>query len=234
MSETFTPLAQSRASYYCKGSPVHFDMVELFRMESTGSTVVTLTFKNLYTRPVRTFVAHFRCKDRQGAVLGEDDFTYEDVGAGEGESFGSDDAVFVCDDALGSVEVNLVAVTYDDGLLHSLRRCPPVALPRLRTLPLSERAAVRAALGNPHIDYYPEEAADGWRCGCGAFNYSAGKAKYTCSDCGADRALLAAAVRDAERASAPQRPAFDAGTQFLPVQDDAPARPASAGPGHGR
>lgn len=36
MSQKFTPLAQSRASYYCKGSPVHFVMVELFRMEGTA------------------------------------------------------------------------------------------------------------------------------------------------------------------------------------------------------
>ena len=49
MSQKFTPLAQSRASYYCKGSPVHFVQVELFRMESSGSTVVTLTFKNFST-----------------------------------------------------------------------------------------------------------------------------------------------------------------------------------------
>lgn len=47
MSQAFTPIARSRASYYCKGSPVHFSMVELFRMEETGETVVTLTFKNL-------------------------------------------------------------------------------------------------------------------------------------------------------------------------------------------
>ena len=47
MGETFTPLARSRASYYCKGSPVHFVMVELFKMESTGETVVPRTFKNL-------------------------------------------------------------------------------------------------------------------------------------------------------------------------------------------
>ena len=45
MSQAFTPIARSRASYYCKGSPVHFSMVELFRMEETGETVVTLTFK---------------------------------------------------------------------------------------------------------------------------------------------------------------------------------------------
>ena len=220
MSETFTPLAQSRASYYCKGSPVHFVQVELFRMDSTGSTVVTLTFKNFYSRPIQSFVAHYRCKNRQGEVIGEEDFSYENVDACNGEIFGYDDAVFVCDEPLGSVEVKLVAVTYDDGILHSLKRCTPVALPKLRPLPANERASVRAALGNPEISYYTEEAEDGWRCGCGGFNYTVGQGKRICSECGADKGILIAAIHDAQRASAPQRPMYDAGMQFLPVQDD--------------
>ena len=132
MSQKFTPLAQSRASYYCKGSPVHFVMVELFRMEGTGATVVTLTFKNLFSRPLVSFTAYFRCKNKYGEVVVEDSFTYDNVYAGEGECFGFDDAVFVSDEPLGSVEVRLGSVTYDDGAPHDLRRCPAVALPALR------------------------------------------------------------------------------------------------------
>lgn len=124
MSQKFTPLAQSRASYYCKGSPVHFVMVELFRMEGTGATVVTLTFKNLFSRPLVSFTAYFRCKNKYGEVVVEDSFTYDNVYAGEGECFGFDDAVFVSDEPLGSVEVRLGSVTYDDGAPHDLRRCP--------------------------------------------------------------------------------------------------------------
>ena len=90
MSQKFTPLAQSRASYYCKGSPVHFVMVELFRMEGTGATVVTLTFKNLFSRPLVSFTAYFRCKNKYGEVVVEDSFTYDNVYAGEGECFGVD------------------------------------------------------------------------------------------------------------------------------------------------
>lgn len=135
MSQKFTPLAQSRASYYCKGSPVHFVMVELFRMEGTGATVVTLTFKNLFSRPLVSFTAYFRCKNKYGEVVVEDSFTYDNVYAGEGECFGFDDAVFVSDEPLGSVEVRLGSVTYDDGAPHDLRRCPAVALPALRPLP---------------------------------------------------------------------------------------------------
>ena len=142
MSQKFTPLAQSRASYYCKGSPVHFVMVELFRMEGTGATVVTLTFKNLFSRPLVSFTAYFRCKNKYGEVVVEDSFTYDNVYAGEGECFGFDDAVFVSDEPLGSVEVRLGSVTYDDGAPHDLRRCPAVALPALRPLPQRERGRV--------------------------------------------------------------------------------------------
>lgn len=220
MSQKFTPLALSRASYYCKGSPVHFVMVELFRMESTGATVVTLTFKNLFSRPLVSFTAYFRCKNKAGEVVVEDTFTYDDVYAQEGDCFGSDDAVFVSDEPLSSVEVRLGSVTYDDGASHDLSRCPAVSLPPLRPLPQRERAIVCRALGTQDADYYPEEAADGWRCTCGAFNYNAGRGRRFCSECGVEKVLMLAAVRDAQSGAAPTRAKFDADMQFLPVQDD--------------
>ena len=218
MSQKFTPLAQSRASYYCKGSPVHFVMVELFRMEGTGATVVTLTFKNLFSRPLVSFTAYFRCKNKYGEVVVEDSFTYDNVYAGEGECFGFDDAVFVSDEPLGSVEVRLGSVTYDDGAPHDLRRCPAVALPALRPLPQRERAAVCRALGTQDADYYPEEAADGWRCTCGAFNYNAGRGIRYCSECGVEKVLMQAAVRDAQSGAAPARPSLVRICSFCPCR----------------
>lgn len=221
MNATFTPLAQSSAGYYCKGSPIHFDMVELFRLENTGDTVVTLTFKNLYSQPVQNFIAHYVCKDKTGMVLIEDDFTYENVNAGQGEYFGSDEAVCVSEDPLGSVEVSLVGVMYGDEKIHNLTQCTPVALPKLRPLPVDERVAVRTALNYRPINYYPQEAPDGWRCGCGAFNYNAGDARYTCSDCGVDKAVLVAAVQEVVRQQAGQRRTqYDQSMQFLPISDD--------------
>ena len=230
MSQKFTPLAQSRASYYCKGSPVHFVMVELFRMEGTGATVVTLTFKNLFSRPLVSFTAYFRCKNKYGEVVVEDSFTYDNVYAGEGECFGFDDAVFVSDEPLGSVEVRLGSVTYDDGAPHDLRRCPAVALPALRPLPQRERAAVCRALGTQDADYYPEEAADGWRCTCGAFNYNAGRGIRYCSECGVEKVLMQAAVRDAQSGAAPARPSLVRICSFCPCRTKRPpAAPAGSG-----
>ncbi|MFQ7004529.1 MAG: hypothetical protein ACLRRT_13205 [Ruthenibacterium lactatiformans] len=220
MSQKFTPLAQSRASYYCKGSPVHFVMVELFRMEGTGATVVTLTFKNLFSRPLVSFTAYFRCKNKYGEVVVEDSFTYDNVYAGEGECFGFDDAVFVSDEPLGSVEVRLGSVTYDDGAPHDLRRCPAVALPALRPLPQRERAAVCRALGTQDADYYPRRLPT-WRCTCGV-QYNAGRGIRYCSECGVEGADAGGRARCAERRGA-ARPQFGADMQFLPVQDEAPA-----------
>ena len=122
MSQAFTHCA-SRASYYCKGSPVHFSMVELFRMEETGETVVTQPSKTCIPRPLQRLVAHFRCKDKQGRMIGENDFVYEDVNAAEGEHSALT-TVCLCRMPLGSVEASLVSVTYD-GATHSLRGCPP-------------------------------------------------------------------------------------------------------------
>ena len=195
MGEVFTPLARSRSSYYCKGSPVHFAMVELFRMESTGSTVVTLTFKNLYSRPVSKLTIHYRCKNQAGAVVGEDDFDYQNVGAPEGACFGGNDGVFISDEPLSSVDVNLVSVVYDDGILHSLKRCGPVALPAPRALPEPVKNALCTAMNSRFLRYYPADLTDGWQCACGAFNYNAGKGKTKCTECGVDRADLFAAIQ---------------------------------------
>lgn len=234
MGQKFTPLAQSRASYYCKGSPVHFVRVELFRMEGTGDTVVTLTFKNLFSRPLVSFTAYFRCKNKYGEIMVEDAFTYDDVYANEGDCFGSDDAVFVSDEPLGSVEVRLGSVTYDDGAPHDLRRCAAVALPQLRPLPQRERSALCRALHTEDADYYPEEAEDGWRCMCGAFNYNAGQGMYFCSECGMEKAMMQSALQAVEQAANPPQPQYDAGMQFLPVRDEEPEDDPYAGSGYGR
>ena len=234
LAQKFTPLAQSRASYYCKGSPVHFVRVELFRMEGTGDTVVTLTFKNLFSRPLVSFTAYFRCKNKYGEIVVEDSFTYDDVYANEGDCFGCDDAVFVSDEPLGSVEVRLGSVTYDDGAPHDLRRCTAVALPPLRPLPQRERSALCRALHTEDADYYPEEAEDGWRCTCGAFNYNAGQGICFCSECGMEKAMLQSALRQVQQAVEPPQPQYDAGMQYLPVRDEEPENDPYGSSGYDR
>ncbi|MEG0167691.1 MAG: hypothetical protein RR709_07460 [Ruthenibacterium sp.] len=212
----FTPIAQSRARYYCKGSPVQFVQVELLRMEDTGSVVVTLTFKNVHNRTLTAFTAHFRCKNAQGAILMEDDFLYDALSVGEGQSFGADDAVFVSDEPLGSVEVNLVSVEYDGDKTHSLLQCPPVPLAQQQQLPAAITARVNTALQFDSAHFLPSNEPDGWQCTCGAFNYNAGRGAVVCSECGAEKNTLFAAIRAAAKAAAAAKSVQTQET-FLPV-----------------
>ena len=105
MDQNFSLMAQSRANYYTAGSPVQFVRVELLKGDVTGEVAVCLTFKNVGTEPLTGLVVHFKCKDAAGQVLCEDDFYYEQLNAQPGTVFGSDDAVYVSDTPVSSVEV---------------------------------------------------------------------------------------------------------------------------------
>jgi len=98
-------MAQSRANYYTAGSPVQFVRVELLKGDVTGEVAVCLTFKNVGTEPLTGFIIHFKCKDASGQILCEDDFYYEQLNVQPGELFGADDAVFVSDTPVSSVEI---------------------------------------------------------------------------------------------------------------------------------
>lgn len=195
MGYQFTPVAQSRARYYSKGSPVQFVRVELLRMEGTKDLVATLTFKNVHVDTLTSFTAHFRCKSPQGEVILEDDFTYDDLDVGEGELFGADDAVVVSEERIGSVEVNLVRAQYDTGRSYSLLRCENIDLPAMKKLPPVTVNYVNEAMRFAKAHYLPCNLPDGWVCTCGAFNYNVGHGAETCSECGADKRALYGAVR---------------------------------------
>lgn len=229
MSSEFNAVALSRARYYTKGSPVQFVHVELLRMEDTGNMVVTLTFKNIAPQQTLTeFTAHFRCKDAQGNVVDEDDFTYTELNAAEGELFGSDDAVFVSEVPLSSVEVHGVRACYGPDRQHDLSRCKPVPLPMLRLLPPAIAQKVNSVLQMDTAQYVPVNLADGWLCTCGAFNYNVGRGVAMCTECGTDKASLYSAVRDAAHAEqTPQMP-VQPDEAFLPVTDDTQTQVAAA------
>ncbi|MEG1176587.1 MAG: hypothetical protein RRZ93_06535 [Ruthenibacterium sp.] len=232
MSSEFSSIAKSRARYYCKGAPVQFVQVELLRINENDNMVVTLTFKNLVPQQLTALTAHFRCKDAGGAVILEDDFTYTELAIGEGGLFGGDDAVYVSEVPLSSVEVSLVSADYADGHSYSLQRCPPVPLPALRALNPQTVVDVNDLLQIDSARYLPANVVDGWQCTCGAFNYNVGQGKVMCAECGADKAALFSAVRTALQGGGvgqtQQLPRVSAQEPYLPVTD---AIPVGAGVG---
>ena len=118
MEENFDPVARTRANYYTPGSPVQFVCVELLKGEASGDHAVCLTFKNISRVTLTALEIHFKCKGVDGVILCEDQFEYRDIEVKPGESFGMDDAVFVTQKAITSVDVSLRNVYSGKKVVH--------------------------------------------------------------------------------------------------------------------
>lgn len=212
MDQNFSLMAQSRANYYTAGSPVQFVRVELLKGDVTGEVAVCLTFKNVGTEPLTGLVVHFKCKDAAGQILCEDDFYYEDLNAQPGDLFGSDDAVFVSDTPVSSVETEQDRA-FLNGRGVNLRDYKRVRLPQPRVLPGSIAKILQNRTGNPQLTCVPQDTEHGWFCACGAFHPNE-EAAQVCSECGGDRAYIKASLtsilEEARRAAEQQQQELNA------------------------
>ena len=192
MDQNFSLMAQSRANYYTAGSPVQFVRVELLKGDVTGEVAVCLTFKNVGTEPLTGLVVHFKCKDAAGQVLCEDDFYYEQLNAQPGAVFGSDDAVYVSDTPVSSVEVEQDRA-FLNGRGVDLRNYKRVRLNMPRVLPGSISRTLQQRTGNVQLTCVPHDTEYGWFCACGAFHPNE-ENTTVCSECGGDRAAIKATL----------------------------------------
>ena len=145
MEENFEPVARTRANYYTPGSPVQFVCVELLKGEVSGEHAVCLTFKNISRVTLTALEIHFKCKGVDGVILCEDEFEYRDLTAKPGESFGMDDAVFVTQKAITSVDVTLRNVYSGRKVVH-LESIKRVRLPAPRRLSVEMQKALEARM----------------------------------------------------------------------------------------
>lgn len=185
MEQNFSLMAQSRANYYTAGSPVQFVRVELLKGDVTGEVAVCLTFKNVGTEPLTGLVIHFKCKDAAGQVLCEDDFYYEQLNAMPGDLFGADDAVYVSDTPVSSVEIEQDRA-FLNGRGVDLRGYKRVRLQTPRVLPGSIAKTLQTRMGNQALTCVPQDIEQGWFCSCGAFHPNEENTSV-CSECGSDR-----------------------------------------------
>ena len=192
MDQNFSLMAQSRANYYTAGSPVQFVRVELLKGDVTGEVAVCLTFKNVGTEPLTGLVVHSKCKDAAGQVLCEDDFYYEQLNAQPGAVFGSDDAVYVSDTPVSSVEVEQDRA-FLNGRGVDLRNYKRVRLNMPRVLPGSISRTLQQRTGNVQLTCVPQDTEYGWFCACGAFHPNE-ENTTVCSECGGDRAAIKATL----------------------------------------
>ena len=238
MEENFDPVARTRANYYTPGSPVQFVCVELLKGEVSGDHAVCLTFKNISRVTLTALEIHFKCKGVDGVILCEDQFEYRDIEVKPGESFGMDDAVFVTQKAITSVDVSLKNVYSGKKVVH-LDAIKRVRLPAPRRLSPELQKALEARMNRQGMKYMPQVFENGWYCACGSFHPKEEDTVY-CSECGCDRILLQNALntllqpekKEPAPAAEPVRPAQSEGerTRVIgadPVPPAAPVRPAA-------
>ena len=230
MDQNFSLMAQSRANYYTAGSPVQFVRVELLKGDVTGEVAVCLTFKNVGTEPLTGLVIHFKCKDAAGQVLCEDDFYYEQLDAQPGDLFGSDDAVYVSDTPVSSVEIEQDRA-FLNGRGVDLRGYKRVRLKTPRVLPASIAKTLQQRTGNDALICVPQDIEQGWFCACGAFHPNEENTQV-CSECGGDRAYIKAALthvlEEARQAAEQQQREINAVANSDPQQEAAAATAAAA------
>ena len=230
MEENFDPVARTRANYYTPGSPVQFVCVELLKGEVSGEHAVCLTFKNISKVTLTALEIHFKCKGVDGVILCEDAFEYRDIAAKPGECFGMDDAVFVTQKAITSVDVSLKNVYNGKRVVH-LDGIKRVRLPAPRRLSPELQKALEARMNREGLKYLPQVFENGWYCACGAFHPKEEDTVY-CTECGCDRILLQNALNTllqpeeprAERA--PEAPLGSAAA--APAQVEEPTRVAAS------
>ena len=229
MEENFDPVARTRANYYTPGSPVQFVCVELLKGEVSGEHAVCLTFKNISKVTLTALEIHFKCKGVDGVILCEDAFEYRDIAAKPGECFGMDDAVFVTQKSITSVDVSLKNVYNGKRVVH-LDGIKRVRLPAPRRLSPELQKALEARMNREGLKYLPQVFENGWYCACGAFHPKEEDTVY-CTECGCDRILLQNALNTllqpeeprAERA--PEAPLGSAAA--APAQVEEPTRVAA-------
>lgn len=229
MEESFDPIAQTRANYYTPGSPVQFVQVELLKGSISGDRAVCLTFKNVSQVNLTALDILFKCKGTGGVILCEADFQYRDLDVKPGEMFGMDDAVFVTDKIITSVDVILKKV-YHGKQVVQLEKTKRVRLPAPRRLSPELESALEQRMSRKGLKYAPQVLDNGWYCACGAFHPKEEDTVY-CSECGCDRILLQNALNVLMQPEQPEPQAepaqettrvVDGAAQAAPVRETQP------------
>ena len=233
MEENFNPVARTRANYYTPGSPVQFVCVELLKGELSGENAVCLTFKNISKVTLTALEIHFKCKGVDDIILCEDAFEYREIEVKPGESFGMDDAVFVTQKAITSVDVVLKNVYSGKKVVH-LDAIKRVRLPAPRRLSPELEKALESRMNRTGLKYMPQVFENGWYCACGSFHPKEEDTVY-CTECGCDRILLQNALNTLlqpgqKAAPAEQAPAAEATRVVSAAPQEEPTRIVASAP----
>ena len=136
---------------------MQFVRVELLKGSISGDRAVCLTFKNISRVNLTALDVRFKCKTTGGEILCEDEFAYQGLISSPGSCSGMDDAVFITQKPITSVDVVLKNV-YNGKRVVRLDNIKRVRLPAPRRLPEDLAAALEERMGRKGMVYRPPGA----------------------------------------------------------------------------
>ncbi len=215
LKQKFELMASSKANYYTKGSPIQFVKLDLLKEVSTGEVAVCFSFKNVSEEPLQNLNIRFKCKDMEGEVVCDTSFCYEGIIANANKVFGSDEAVYLSEAPLSSIDVRLLSAKNVEGEDVPLMEYQRVRLPQQTELAPEICEALQKNTKNSRLKYEPNMMEEGWQCSCGAFHAGTEESVY-CDQCGADRILVQNMITSLKK--------NNLGQASLPEVDEQPTR----------
>lgn len=215
LKQKFELMASSKANYYTKGSPIQFVKLDLLKEVSTGEVAVCFSFKNVSKEPLQNLNIRFKCKDMEGEVVCDSSFCYEGIIVDANKAFGADEAVYLSEAPLSSIDVRLLSAENVVGEEVSLAEYQRVRLPQQTELAPEICEALQKSTKNSRLKYEPNMMKEGWQCSCGAFHPGTEESVY-CDECGADRILVQNMITSLKKKNLDQA--------VLPEVDEQPTR----------
>lgn len=215
LKQQFELMASSKANYYTKGSPIQFVKLDLLKEASTGEVAVCFSFKNVGEEPLQNLNIRFKCKDMEGEVVCDSTFCYEGIVADANKVFGANEAVYLSEAPLSSIDVRLLYAENLEGEEVSLMEYQRVRLPQQTELDPEICEALQKNTKNSRLKYELNMMEEGWQCSCGAFHPGTEEGVY-CDECGADRILVQNMITSLKKKNL--------GQANLPVVDEQPTR----------
>ena len=181
----FQELYRLPSSYYLSGCPVIVDAAALLKDNQSGNVLAQIRLRNISEKPVISCKIAVKTFELNGTELqGVNKFSYLDLNAGAGETFGAKIPVYLPDPVTRRFSVSVIELVFADGLSWTSVPCEWSKFPD--TSAISEHFQDDELTKQWHIEFgesseVAPQITDGlFVCTCGAVNDANNERCYQC------------------------------------------------------
>ena len=185
-------LMKSTDMMYSQGSPVLLEACALYQDNLTSQCIAQLKWKSIDSRRIKAVSVEITLYDSFNQRQPQIEYHYKNLNAKQNETFGEKEAIIIDNNVGVKFEVNLKAVSFEDGTIYRPEDKSLHALPAPKKVDLSGELLAQykrdlAAKGfGDASKFQPQKTLGLWQCGCGNWQYDSSP----CLLCGATQAVI--------------------------------------------